>query len=318
MKMDDIARLAGVSKASVSRVLNNKPNVSSSLKEKVNSILEQYDYQPNLMAQALNTNQTKLIGVLLPAIGLDIFSDIVHGISDVLRENGYEIILADSKGETQQAKKYFDVFRSKQVDGIVYFPTDLSDDHITFMNSIKIPLVILGQTHKKLKKASVAFDDIEASKSIVDYFYSMGVRSITHIGMPLGHAIGELRALGYKQAMEAHGLQAKIVHVKDLSYEAGYGAGRSIDAAEALFVAMDRLAIGVLRYLREEKKHILVAGIDNMEVSSMISPSLTSIDFDYYQSGQSSGQMVLELIKGKDVISKVLSYQLIERESTRR
>lgn len=318
MKMDDIARLAGVSKASVSRVLNNKPNVSDSLKEKVKNILDIYDYQPNLMAQALNTKQTKLIGVLLPAIGLDIFSDIVHGISDVLREHGYEIILADSKGQISQAKRYFDIFRSKQVDAIIYFPTNISKEHSDFINSVKTPLIILGQDHPDFKKPSVAFPDVEASKSIVSYFVNKGIKNITHMSMPRNHAIGQLREQGYRQAMHAYGLKAKVVYVDDLSYEAGYECCKKLNDPEALFVAMDRLAIGAIRYMIDKNKNVLIAGIDNMEVSSMICPSLTSINFDYYQGGQISGQMVLELIKGNDLTSKVLSYQLIERESTRR
>lgn len=319
MKMDDIAKLAGVSKASISRVLNNKPNISDALREKVEAVLKTYDYQPNLMAQALNTNQTKLIGVLLPAIGLDIFSDIVHGISDILREQGYELILADSKGHIDQAKKYLEIFKSKQVDGVIYFPTVFSPEHIAYINRIKIPTIILGQCHNGLEKPSVAFPDVEASKKIVNYLYGLGCKKIVHIAMPKNHIIGELREQGYREAMIALNLDPRVIYVNDLSYDSGYATGQKITEADALFVAMDRLAIGALRYLLENnKKDILVAGIDNMEVSSMISPSLTSIDFDYYLGGQSSGQMVLELIKGNDVVSKQLSYQLIERESTRR
>ena len=320
MKMEDIAKLAGVSKASVSRVLNDKPNVSKKLRERVEKVLRDYDYQPNLIAQALNTKKSKLIGVLLPAIGLDLFADIVDGISNILGEQGYELLLADYKGKTDRAIRNIDIFRSKQVDGIIYFPTVMDDEHIDYINQIKIPTVILGHTHEKLERKYVAFPDEEATISIVDYFYKMGCRKISHVCMPKGHAVGQLREKAYKQTIKKYGLDPRILYVDDLSYESGYKIAEKLGEEEAVYVAMDRIALGMMRYLRDNNKldNYYIIGIDNMEVSSMYYPSLTSIDFDYYQAGHISGKMVLDLIEGKAVAPVMLPYELIERESTRR
>jgi len=320
MKMDDIARLAGVSKASVSRVLNNKPNVSEKLRKKVEQVLEDYDYQPNLVAQALNTKKSKLIGVLLPAIGLDLFADIVDGISSTLQMHGYELILADFKRDTKQAMRNLDVFRSKQVDGIIYFPTDNSPEHIAYINQFKIPLVILGHEPEGLKKKYVSFPDVKATEEIVQYFINMGCEKITHIAMPKGHAVGQLRVEAYLRMMKKNNLVSDVFYVDEITYEAGYEAADNINDSEAIFAAMDRLALGMMRGLLDKGtlSNYLIAGIDNMGVSKMANPSLTSIDFDYYHSGKVSGDMVLDLINGKGVASIVLPYKLYERESTRR
>jgi len=320
MKMDDIAKLAGVSKASVSRVLNDKPNVSKKLREKVERVLQEHDYQPNLIAQALNTKKSKLIGVLLPAIGLDLFSDIVNGISSVLQTFGYELILADYGADTSRAIKNFDVFRSKQVDGIVYFPTDSSPEHVAYINQIKIPIIVLGTHPKGLDKKSVSFPDVAASEEIIKHFINKGCKNITHISMPEGHAVGKIREEAYRDMLSKHGLAPRVLYVDDISYESGYNIGPKLLNEDALFVAMDRMAIGLIRYLidQDRVKDYMIAGIDNMEVSSMYAPSLTTIEFDYFESGRVSGKMVLDTIEGKAVASLVMPYQLIERESTRR
>lgn len=319
MKMDDIARLAGVSKASVSRVLNDKPNVSKELREKVERVLKDYDYQPNLVAQALNTKKSKLIGVLLPAIGLDLFADIVDGISSTLQERGYELILADYKGSTSRAMKNLDIFRSKQVEGIVYFPIDASLDHVNYINSFKVPIVVLGHHPEGLLRRSVSFPDIKATTDIIEFFIKGGHKRIVHIAMPKGHAVGTLRVEAYKKIMNAQGLKSEVYYVEDITYEAGYKIAKDVKPG-ALFVAMDRLALGMMRYFKENDLmgSYMIAGIDNMEVSSMFSPSLTSVNFDYYHSGQLAGDMVIDIINGSSVSSIVMPHQLIERESTRR
>lgn len=320
MKMDDIAKLAGVSKASVSRVLNDKPNVSEKLRQKVEKVLKDYDYQPNLVAQALNTKKSKLIGVLLPAIGLDLFSDIVDGISSALQQGGYELILADYKGQTDQALKNLDIFRSKQVEGIIYFPIDDSDEHIFYINQFKLPIVILGHHPKNLKKKSVSFPDVKATTDIVNYFINKGHKKIVHVAMPKGHAVGGLRVDAYKKIMASHHLEPEVYYVDDITYEAGYHTAKKITEACALYVAMDRFALGMMRYFKEQNtlQYYEIAGIDNMEVSSMFSPSLTSVNFDYRHSGQLAGEMVIDIIDGKAVTSFVMPHELIERESTGR
>lgn len=320
MKMDDIARLAGVSKASVSRVLNNKPNVSNKLREKVEAVLSEYDYQPNLIAQALNTKKSKLIGVLLPAIGLDIFSDIVDGVANSLKDCDYEFILADYTGDVKKARKNIDVFRSKQVDGIIYFPIHMSDEHIEYINQIKIPTIILGRGHEQLKKKSVSFPDVKASIEIIDYLYSKGCRKISHVCMPKSHAVGQLREKAYRERMASYGLESRVFYVDDLSYDSGYEIAKKLTDEDGVYVVMDRIALGMTRYLIEENKlnDYLIVSIDNMDISRMYSPSLTTIDFDYYHSGQIAGEMVIDIVNGNAVQSVVLPYQLIERESTRR
>lgn len=321
MKMEDIARLAGVSKASVSRVLNNKPNVSQKLKDKIELIMEENDYTPNLVAQALNTNQTKLIGVLLPSIGLDVFSDIVNGISESIARDGYELILADSKGDLEKSKNYLEIFKRKQVDGIIYFPTEMSEDHVEYLNNIKIPLVVVGQAHEDVLKPSISFSDHLIAEEIIHYLNSLGHQRIGYISMPESHAIGTLRKNGYINKMKSLGLEPMIAYASDLSYEAGYLCMRSLlnKNLTAVFGAMDRLIIGAMRCIQDQKlsvpEHYSLAGIDDMDVSKMLNPRLTTVSLNYKRSGELAGRMILDVLNGQNVNSTMLEYEIMKRES---
>lgn len=323
MKMEDIARLAGVSKASVSRVLNNKPNVSPALKEKVEAVIKEYSYTPNLLAQALNTKATKSIGVLLPAIGLDVFSSITDGISQVLSKEGYELLLADSGGNLDKCKNYLEVFKKKQVDGILYFPTQLPDDHVAYINSLKIPIVLMGQTHPDLEKPAVYFSDRDAAIDIVNALVATGHKKIAYISMPKDHDIGKMRLDGVKTAVIENGIEAYVVYAEDLSYEAGYQAMSQIISRDitAIFAAMDRIAIGAMRYIQDQGLTIpddySVIGIDDMEISKMLNPRLSTILFDYKKSGKRAGEMILSVIENEDVRSELLEHEFKRRESVK-
>lgn len=323
MKMEDIAKLAGVSKASVSRVLNNKPNVSKSLKDKVEAVMREYEYTPNLLAQALNTKATKSIGVLLPSIGLDVFSSITEGISKVLSTEGYELLLADAGGDLEKCINYLEVFRKKQVDGILYFPTQLPDDHVNYLNKLKIPLVVIGLDHKDLIKPTVSFSDEAAAKEIIDELVKLGHKKIAYISMPKSHHIGQHRLKGIKESVIDNGIEAYVVYAEDLSYEAGYQAMSQIISRDvtAVFAAMDRIAIGAMRYIQDQGLSIpddySVIGIDDMEISKMLNPRLSSVLFDYRLSGQEAGKLILDVINNEEVSSINLEHVFKRRESIR-
>ena len=144
MNINEIAWLAGVSRTTVSRYLNNG-YVSEEKKEKIRKVIEETGYQPSTQAQMLRTKKTKLVGVVLPKINSDTISREVAGISDVLAKRGYQIILANTNNDIEEELKSLSLFRDNQVDGVIFIATMFTRKHKQMLKEYKVPIVILGQ-----------------------------------------------------------------------------------------------------------------------------------------------------------------------------
>ena len=144
MNINEIARLAGVSRATVSRYLNNG-YVSSEKKEVIRKVIQETGYQPSSQAQTLRTKKTSLIGVILPKINSDTISREVAGISDILTRRGYQLILANTNNDVEEELKYLSLFKERQVDGVVFIATMFTRKHKQMLKDYKVPIVLLGQ-----------------------------------------------------------------------------------------------------------------------------------------------------------------------------
>ena len=144
MNINEIARLAGVSRATVSRYLNNG-YVSSEKKEVIRRVIQETGYQPSSQAQTLRTKKTSLIGVILPKINSDTISREVTGISDILTRRGYQLILANTNNDVEEELKYLSLFKERQVDGVVFIATMFTRKHKQMLKDYKVPIVLLGQ-----------------------------------------------------------------------------------------------------------------------------------------------------------------------------
>ena len=144
MNINEIAKLAGVSRATVSRYLNNG-YVSEEKKKNISRVIEETGYQPSSQAQRLRTKKTKLVGVILPKIDSNTISREVAGISDILTKKGYQLILANTNNSVEEELKYLSLFRDNQVDGVIFIATILTKQHREMMKGFKVPIVLLGQ-----------------------------------------------------------------------------------------------------------------------------------------------------------------------------
>ena len=144
MNINEIARLAGVSRATVSRYLNNG-YVSEEKKKVIRQVIEETGYQPSSQAQMLRTKKTKLVGVILPKINSNTISREVAGISDILTKKGYQIILANTNNDIEEELKYLSLFKDNQVDGVIFIATILTQKHKKMLKEYKVPIVLLGQ-----------------------------------------------------------------------------------------------------------------------------------------------------------------------------
>ncbi|MCK8817720.1 LacI family transcriptional regulator [Natroniella sulfidigena] len=334
LTIKEIAKLAGVSKSTVSRVINNSEHVSDEARKKVKEVVEKTGYVPSSIAKDLKNNQTDTIGVILPRINTSTFSEAVEGMSKVLYQNGYNLLLANTRLNKEDELEYLRLLKRKRVSGILFFATEITTQHQEVLEKLNIPVIILGQdVSNLLELPSVIQDDFQAAKDIVNYLIAHGHKRIAYIGVTEDDvAVGQLRKNGYQRALAENNLEVKADYFYqggfDFSTDSGYqGMSRIIADSErlptAVFAVTDRLAIGAMKCLREQgyrvPDDISVVGIGDTEMSSLITPELTTIRYDQFKTGELASGLLLDLIAGQDVtVKSVMDYSIIERESVKK
>lgn len=323
----EIASLANVSGATVSRVLNNSGYVSEEVRSKVLKIIEEYHYIPSEHAKSLRTKQTKVIGVIIPKLSTESGSRVVDGINEELAAHGYQIILTASNLDPKKEVELLKLLRSKQVEGIILNATNVDTSLTQEVKRINIPFVVVGQ--KFAEESYVVYDNYNASKELTLYLIKKGHKNIAFIGVnEKDEAVGILRKQGYQDAMNESRLSLESGLIKEASFgiQPGFDAMQSIlqhsnVKPTAVLAVTDRLAVGAMRYLKKEgysiPKDIAVAGIGASEISENVDPPLTTVDFKNEEAGREAAKLILNKIRTKDhTIQKiVLGYRLLIRDS---
>ncbi|MCH4889930.1 LacI family transcriptional regulator [Acidaminobacter sp. JC074] len=327
MNINDIAKMAGVSKATVSRVLNGI-KVKPEYKEKVDRVLLETGYKPNRLARELVSKKTKLIGVILPSLKPNVYSYIVEGMAKVLQDKGYSLIITtcdEFNVKEDDVIDLLDFFIDRHVEGIVYVPNIITEETKAYIDTYQLPMVTIGEKINGLP--AVLFDDYNASKSIVDYLVKLGHESIGYIGIKDEyHSVGYLRRLGYMNGLKEAGIEIDESMMVTTGFEKnnGYVAAKdfikSVGQVTAIFAGYDRMAYGIINYLTKVgykvPEDISVIGIDDDDVSAYFTPSLTSVSFDYVKTGQVAANMIIDFIKENlDIKDQVIDFKIIERNS---
>ena len=322
--------MAGVSIATISRVINNSAYVSPDVKAKIEQILEETGYRPNALAKELLRKKTNTIGVMLPRIDLGTFAAIFDGISEVLTKNGYNILLANTRDQKEEELRYLKLFHEKRVDGVLYFATGVDEEHVRSIAKLQIPVVIVGQAGAFLNCPSVRLDSFEGSRAMVDYLVSLGHRRIGCLSVP-DHDIniGTLRKEGYCASLKENGIpfDPLLVITGDFEYISGELGTKALmenpgQKPSAIFCITDRLAIAAAGWLLRNgyrvPEDVSVACIDDPAILSFCHPSITTMSYDYLMTGTLSGQMIIDCIDGKMPVQGdvVMPGALQVREST--
>ncbi|MFW5801022.1 MAG: LacI family DNA-binding transcriptional regulator [Spirochaeta sp.] len=310
--MKELAQLAGVSSSTISRVINNSAYVSPEIRQRVEKIIEETGFRPNSLAKDLLRNKTDTIGVLLPRIDLPTFASVFEGITDVLNQNGYNILLANTRDKQEDELKYFKLFYEKRVDGVIYFATGITENHVNMVRQMSMPLVVFGHSGEELGCSAVRLENHTAAREMVNYLISLGHRRIGCIAVPDHDVdISTHRKLGYIAALKENGIQfdERLMAIGDFEYPNGEtGASRlmNLEPAEerptAIFCITERLAIAAAGWLQRSgyrvPEDISVACIDDPVVLSYTQPTLTTMGFDYHKAGELAGQMIIDSING--------------------
>ncbi len=323
----DVAELAEVSISTVSRVMNNHPNVSEEKREAVKEAVEELNYIPNALAQSLVTKSTKSIGILIADITNDFYSCLVRGIEDVLNEEDYFTILGNTDWDKKKEQNYINYFKRKQIDGFILASTTLKKSIIKKLSE-ELPVVVLDRDVESDKIDSIRINDYKGGYIAAKHLLNAGYRKVIHLKGPAGIVSAEDREKGYLKCMD----EAKIANPKVIQgcymEECGYKGikkylkNNRLKKPLGIFAANDAMAFGVLRYLKETKikcpEEIGIVGFDDVNFAVYSNPSLTTIHRPINEIGQEAARILLARLKDKDIEYKsIRDVKLIKRESSK-
>ncbi|MEH7234588.1 LacI family DNA-binding transcriptional regulator [Bacillus sp. JJ1562] len=324
--MKEIARLANVSSATVSRVLNNSGYVSDDVRKRILKIIEETGYIPSEHAKALRTKQSNVIGVILPKLSTETASRLVSGISEELAKHGYQILLTNTNLDPEKEIEYVKLLKSKQVDGIILLATNRGEDLLTEIKKLRIPFVATGQEMEGV--ASVINNNFQAAKDITNLLIEKGHRNIAFIGVDeADYEVGYKRKAGYLAALEENQLPVvnKWIEKAEFTIESGYSMAKKIfevssEKPTAIVAVTDRLAIGAMEYLKEQgleiPNDVALTGMGASDLSKYVVPKLTTVDFLSEHTGAEAAKTLLQILQvGISSEKKQIDYRLIIRDS---
>jgi LacI family transcriptional regulator len=325
----DIAKALGISYSSVSRALNNKPEVSNETKKRVIAQAKKMGYQPNDIARGLVKKQSNTIGVIIPDIANSYFGEVTEGIIDTANKNGYTVLLCISNWDLNIEKKYLKILQEKRVDGIILKPCK-DDVNRNFKNEIKVPYIILEGWPTDIKHSSVEVDNIEGGYIATKYLLEQKYKNIAFIG-GLPHAFSTIhRIKGYINALKDYKIEMdkELLLFGEFTINSGYNLAKQLlnskKNVDAIFAGNDIIALGVLDYATTHGYNIPnelgIIGFDDIFYSQLPQIQLTTMHQPKYDLGKYTLEILLEEIGNeKDKIDKkiLLQPKLIVRKTTR-
>jgi len=312
--LKQIAETLGLSVATVSKALRNYPDVSEKNKRLVNDLAKALNYVPNPSAVNLRTQKSKTIGVIVPAIVHHFFSSVIKGILEVAEKEGYMVILMQSNESYEMEKKQVDLLINKNVDGVLISLAKNTNDfsHLKKIMDYGIPLTLFDKIAKTVDCSKVIIDDRKAAYDAVSYLIKKGYKRIAHFRGDLNPQNSIDRFLGYKQALIDNNIEydKSLVFIcnNDDDFEDGYSAAEELDkthrkSIDAIFCITDVVAIGALKYFNDHKisvpKDIALFGFSNWFMSSVVTPSLSTVNQPGYEMGKQSAKILLEELDAK-------------------
>lgn len=333
LTIEDIARLAGVSRSTVSRVLNSHPSVRPAVRDRVQEVITSHGYTPQAAARQLVTQRTRSIGLILPdnvynLFGNPIFALMSQGVSQVCAQQGYTSLLFMGRQDMNE-QDMFKMLRGREFDGVVLISSNTNDTCAAFLKESGIPYTRIGHEPGQDDLRYVDVDNVEAARIGVKHLISLGHR---HIAMLKGLARDTCtsdRYQGYKEALEEAGipLDPELVGDGDWSTASGYELTKRFLQLErpptALFSSNDMMVAGVIRAAHEQGRRVpedlAIVGFDDLPQTTMIFPDLTTIRQPCVELGIRAAEMLIEQLEHDTKETKpmhvILPTTLVIRES---
>ncbi len=326
MSIQKIAQLAGVSVATVSRVLNNSDTVKAKNRDRVLQAIKEANYQPNLLARQLRTSRSFMILVMVSNIANPFCAEVVKGIEEQAEKNGYRILLCNSGSDIERSRSGLSLLTGKMVDGIITM------DAFTRLTELAAligdaPWVQCAEYADAGAVSCVGINDVDASQHVVSRLADGGRQRIALINHDLSYKYARLRERGYKSVLHLRDLSYQAIeYASDLSAAAGMAAMTRLLAAEprpdAVFAMSDTLAAGALRAIEKAglriPQDIAVVGFDGTELSEMVSPPLSTIKQPSRDIGRKAVDLLLNKIDNPDAPTErvMMNWRFISRASS--
>jgi LacI family transcriptional regulator len=314
-----IAKLANVSKATVSRALNGSGYVSEETRKKILEIVKKYDYVPDSKAVSLSKKKTNTIGIILPSVSGPFYGEVLKGAEEVLIHEGYFTLLVvlDSNNNIKKAReRYLKVIREKRVDGAIIFDPMLDQKTAIRIVEYGVPVIFLVKVFKEAD--SVTIDNFSASVAMMEHLIKdHGYKNIAFVRGPETSIDSEERYKGYMFSVQKYGLETYVFN-SDLTYEGGRKVFEKIKPflknLDAIFCANDEMALGIVKELKNEGIHpgedIAVVGFDDAVWTPHIEPPLTTVHQPMYEYGKVAASRLLDRIRYPDTFQKPLTIKL--------
>ena len=328
----DVARLAGVSPSTVSRVIADHPRISPNTKERVRLVMAELGYYPNAIARSLVNQTSSSIGVIRSRLTQGDFANpffpaVIQGISSVAHKYGLHLVLSTSSSFTQEDEECLNLLRQRRVDGVILLASHRQDKLIPRLIAEGFPFVLIGRHEGPEVINWVNNDNVADARAAVEYLLGRGHRRIACLDGDPRYVVSVDRRLGYEQALVAHSIdvdQALVEH-SEFSVEGGYQATLRLLQKErefsAIFAVDDLIAIGAMRALQERGckvgDDVAVVGFNNTILGAYVQPALTSVHVPIYELGQIAVQMLTAQIYGSGAYPdhKMLQVELVVRGS---
>jgi LacI family transcriptional regulator len=302
----DIARLANVSTATVSGVINGKKTVGEEFKRRVLNAMEALDYHPDQVARSLKVRKTFTLGMLIPDVTNPFFTDVMRGVEDEARKGGYSVIFCNSNEDPELESQYLSTLFARRVDGVLLSPAGALAAEERLLRK-RFPLVFLDRVPLGYTGAAVVTDNVGASREAARHLINLGHRRIAIVAGRLDMSNGAERLEGFRQELLEATLPLPDEYLKrgDFKLESGYENGLELmrlpSPPTAVFSCNNKMTLGLMRALGELRipcpERVSVLGFDDFDWTSSFTPHLTTISQPTYEMGRRATEILLRKIE---------------------
>lgn len=304
LTIKDIARLSGVGKSTVSRVLNHPDTVSQKTRQRVDKIIREHNFAPSKFAQAMRGQSDKIIGIIVSRLDSPSENQAVRAILPALYAEGYDPILMESLLNPTLVIEHLRILRQRHVDGVILFAFDGIDK--TYLTGWQHNLVVIAREYPGI--SSVCYDDVRIIMLLMTQLQRLGCRHISYIGVgPEDETTGRLRHQAYLAACEQQQIRPRV-RLGDLSFQSGFRLAPQVITAQtqAVVCASDTIALGAIKYLQHYPRSLKIGCVGQMPLLSFLFPDTLSVNPGYQEAGKAAVRQLTALLNGGRTVCQLV------------